>query len=122
MPEGRVRRALEGHQEQARQSKRTATIQVDMDIPLDLDPARLYRYDENSVRDLFDRLEFRSLLARLPGRDGDNVAPAAPAAPATGGNGQASLTFDDVAAATTTLVQPDTDVVVVRDQHAAAEA
>ncbi len=52
-------------------SKRTATIRVDMDIDLDLEPARLYHYDEEKVRALFERLEFRSLLARLPGRDGD---------------------------------------------------
>jgi DNA polymerase I len=121
MPQGRVRRALEAHEDQARQSKRTATIDVDMDIALDLDPARLYRYDETAVRELFDRLEFRSLLTRLPGRTSDDIAPLSPAAPvAPAGNGQASLSFDDTAAPA--LTAPDTDVTVVRDAHAAADA
>ena len=101
MPPGRVRRALEEHSEQARLSKRTATIRTDMDIELDLEPARLYHYDEGRVRELFERLEFRSLLVRLPGRDDDNREPArgtvarAPAAtPRGAGNGQTSLLLE----------------------------
>src|SRR5215469_2363234 len=54
MPQGRVRRALEGHEDQARQSKSIATIATDMDIELDLAPARLYHYDEQQVTNLFD--------------------------------------------------------------------
>ena len=68
MPPGRVRRALEEHMEQARLSKWTATIVVDVDVDLPLEAARLFHYDETEVRELFDRLEFRSLLPRLPGR------------------------------------------------------
>ena len=86
MPPGRVQRALESHMEQARLSKWTATIKVDLDIDLPLEDARLFHYNENEVRELFDRLEFRSLLPRLPGRKvEEDVAPAAtvgePAAP-----------------------------------------
>ena len=87
MPPGRVRRALESHMEQARLSKWTATIKVDVEIDLPLEGARLFNYDEGDVRELFDRLEFRSLLPRLPGRalnDGSapaNVAPASEPAP-----------------------------------------
>ena len=72
MPPGRVQRALESHMEQARLSKWTATIKVDIDIDLPLEDARLFHYDENEVRELFDRLEFRSLLPRLPGRAVDD--------------------------------------------------
>ncbi|MBV9100484.1 MAG: hypothetical protein JO198_05500, partial [Candidatus Dormibacteraeota bacterium] len=122
MKEGRVRRALEGHMDQARQSKRTATIRVDMEIDLDLEPARLYHYDEETVRALFERFEFRSLLTRLPGRDGDGAAPP-PAASngASRSNGQALLTFDAPprAAAETPL---QNEVVVLRDAHATADA
>ena len=75
MPEGRVRRALESHMEQARLSKWTATIKVDVDVGLPLEEARLFHYDEGDVRELFDRLEFRSLLPRLPGRSVDADAP-----------------------------------------------
>ena len=76
MPPGRVQRALESHMEQARLSKWTATIKVDLDIDLPLEDARLFHYDENEVRELFDRLEFRSLLPRLPGRKvEEDVAP-----------------------------------------------
>ncbi len=79
MPPGRVQRALESHMEQARLSKWTATIKVDLDIDLPLEDARLFHYDEAEVRELFDRLEFRSLLPRLPGRAvEEDVAPAAP--------------------------------------------
>jgi DNA polymerase-1 len=132
MPPGRVRRALEEHSDQARQSKRTATIRTDMDIVLDLTPARLYHYDESRVRELFDRLEFRSLLVRLPGRDGDYGA-AASNGTARDGNGQTSLLLDAVSrgqpapAASATASHDDdatapTTEVVVLDSHNAAEA
>src|SRR6202162_3899278 len=80
MPPGRVRRALEEHMEQARLSKWTATIVTDVEVDLPLDEARLFHYDETAVRELFDRLEFRSLLPRLPGRTvEEDLPPRAPA-------------------------------------------
>jgi DNA polymerase-1 len=127
MPEGRVRRALEGKEEQARLSKRTATIEVDMDIALDLEPARLYHYDEQQVCDLFERLEFRSLLARLPGRSDEETAGGSAyvaAPPATSGNGQASLSFDApnaVERIPVAVVEPSTDVLLIDDAHATAD-
>jgi DNA polymerase-1 len=121
MREGKVRRALEAHAEQARQSKRTATIRVDMDIELDLQPARLYHYDEAAVRELFDRLEFRSLLTRLPGRDGDDTARESPIPAAVGGNGQAALNLDAVTATIATAGTIN-ETAIVRDAHAINEA
>ncbi|HEX6538526.1 MAG TPA: DNA polymerase I [Candidatus Dormibacteraeota bacterium] len=120
MPQGRVRKALEGHEEQALLSKRTATIAVDMDIPLEIEAARLYHYDEQRVRDLFDRLEFRSLLVRLPGREEEDGAAAPPAAPSA--QPQLPLGERVEAAPPPGLRLPDTEVIVVRDAHAAAEA
>lgn len=119
MPQGRVRRALEGHEEQALQSKSLATITTDMDVQLDLAPARLYHYDEQEVTNLFDRLEFRSLLSRLPGREESSDA-APPLAAAT--NGQALLPLEREAAAPPPgLRRPDTEVIVVDGAHTAAD-
>ena len=109
MPPGRVQRALESHMEQARLSKWTATIKVDLDIDLPLEDARLYHYDENEVRELFDRLEFRSLLPRLPGRAvEEDVAPA----PAAG----------EPAAPPGELQIPATEVEIVLDSRQADDA
>ncbi len=108
MPQGRVRRALEEHAEQARLSKWTATICTDVDVDLPLEPARLFHYDEAEVRVLFDRLEFRSLLPRLPGRAADDGAAPSPAT---------KRAVTDVAAEA-----PSTEVVVVIDSHQADDA
>ena len=111
MPPGRVQRALESHMEQARLSKWTATIKVDIDIDLPLESARLFNYDENAVRELFDRLEFRSLLPRLPGRAVDNGSSPASASPAT----EAPPLPGD-------LQSPTTEVEIVVDTHQADDA
>ena len=110
MPPGRVRRALEEHMEQARLSKWTATIVTDVDVELPLEGARLFNYDQGAVRELFDRLEFRSLLPRLPGRTVDEDAP-----PASAATREAEVPVGD-------LTSPATDVEVVIDAHQAAEA
>lgn len=111
MPPGRVQRALESHMEQARLSKWTATIKVDIDIDLPLEGARLFNYDEGAVRELFDRLEFRSLLPRLPGRAVDNGSAPPSGAPASE---SAPLPGD--------LQSPATDVEIVVDAHQAEDA
>ena len=111
MPPGRVQRALESHMEQARLSKWTATIKVDVDVDLPLEGARLFHYDENAVRELFDRLEFRSLLTRLPGRSADGGSSPASAATTTSEQGPPG-----------DLQTPATDVEIVIDAHQADEA
>ena len=86
MKPGRVSRALEEYADQARVSKRMATIVRDLDVPLDLEGARIGEYDRERARELFEELEFRSLIPRLPG--GGLGAPTAPLpgamVPATG--------------------------------------
>jgi DNA polymerase-1 len=96
--------------EQARLSKWTATIKVDVDVDLPLEGARLFNYDEAAVRELFDRLEFRSLLPRLPGRrvDDGSVPVSAAATTDTAPPGD--------------LQTPATDVEIVVDAHQAADA
>ncbi|HZB97580.1 MAG TPA: DNA polymerase I [Candidatus Sulfotelmatobacter sp.] len=66
MKPGKVKRVLEEHREQALHSKRMATIVTDLDVDLDLDGSRLGDYDPGPIRELFERLEFRSLIPRLP--------------------------------------------------------
>ncbi|HEY6468349.1 MAG TPA: DNA polymerase I [Candidatus Dormibacteraeota bacterium] len=110
MAPGRVRRALEEHMDQARLSKWTATIVIDVDVDLPLGAARLYHYDDTEVRELFDRLEFRSLLPRLPGRTPDADMP-----PSTIESRAEEIPVGD-------LQDPATEVVVVLDAHEATDA
>jgi DNA polymerase-1 len=103
MKPGRLHANLAEHADQARLSKRMATIQCDLDVPLDLAGARVGGYDQPAVHALFDRLEFRSLLPRLGEALGYGTAPV------TGPPGQGELSFD---AAPETPV----DVVVVESE------
>ena len=85
MKPGRLQANLAEHADQARLSKRMATIQCDLDVPLDLAGARVGGYDQPAVHALFDRLEFRSLLPRLGEALGYGTAPV------TGPPGQGEL-------------------------------
>lgn len=62
----RARNALSGNLDQALESKHLATIVTDMDLEFDLETAHLGDYDQNAVRELFQTLEFRGLLDKLP--------------------------------------------------------
>ncbi len=110
MKEGKVKRLLTEYADQARLSKQLATIQLDMDISLDIEGSRLGPHDDEAVREVFDRLEFRSLLGRIP----TYGAPACdgPGAPRRRRrrSGQGSLIFDAV---------PEAVDVVVVDEHGA---
>ena len=66
MKPGRVQRNLQEHTEQARLSRRMATIVCDLDIPFDPAAARLGGWDRAAVVALLERWEFRSLVNRLP--------------------------------------------------------
>jgi len=70
MKEGKVKRVLTENEEQARFSKQLATIKTDVDVEFNPATALLDGYDESAIRATFDRLEFRSLLTRLPQFDG----------------------------------------------------
>jgi len=61
----RVVKALLEHAQQAKMSKRLATIRTD--VPLEVDPSTLTRSrpDLGAVSEMFARLEFRSLLGRV---------------------------------------------------------
>jgi DNA polymerase-1 len=75
LKEGRVKTALAAHADQVRLGKRMVTIRTDVPIELDLDAARWLRYDANRARTVFDELEFRQLLARVPVPDAVPLQP-----------------------------------------------
>ncbi len=75
LKEGRVKTALAAAADQVRLGKRIVTIQRDVPVELDLEGARWLRYDANEARKLFDELEFRQLLARLPAPDAVPLQP-----------------------------------------------
>jgi len=62
---GRAKTALEGSKEQAYLSQKLAQIVTDLDMQLDLDQARIDRFNPQAVENLFRELEFRSLMEQL---------------------------------------------------------
>ena len=62
----RAKTRLNGHLQDAEFSRELATIHREVPIEFDLQAALLSEYDTASVREIFSKLEFRSLLARLP--------------------------------------------------------
>ena len=71
----RAQKALAGAVEDARHYKRMATIVTDVpDVALDLAASRVHDYDRDAVLALFQELEFRSLVGRLPQHADDAAA------------------------------------------------
>lgn len=63
----KLREALRRYEEQVRHAKAMATVQTDVPgVVLDLEEARVGRYDRQRVLDLLRDLEFRTLVPRLP--------------------------------------------------------
>ncbi|MDP3741113.1 MAG: DNA polymerase I [bacterium] len=62
----RIARLLSDHHEDAGISKKLAEIVRNLKFKFDLESARLAKYDEAKVVKLFQELEFRSLLDKLP--------------------------------------------------------
>jgi DNA polymerase I len=75
LKEGRVRTALTAAADQIRLGKRMVTIRTDVPVELDLERARWLRYDYDRARAVFDELEFRQLLSRLPAPEAVPVQP-----------------------------------------------
>lgn len=66
LPEGKVKKALQENSELARLSKRLATIVTQLPEEIDLEQYRFREPDVDALRDLFVRLEFKTMLKRLP--------------------------------------------------------
>ncbi len=62
----RIRELLRNQREQAEMSKRLTTIVTSLPLMLDLDKASAKNYDFDKAVKIFQDLEFRSLLAKLP--------------------------------------------------------
>jgi DNA polymerase-1 len=75
MPAGRLRTSLKDNADKVRLGKRMVTIVRDVPVELELEKARWTRYDYETVRLVFDNLEFRQLLSRFPPPDQVPVQP-----------------------------------------------
>jgi DNA polymerase I len=75
LKEGRVKANLKEAVDQVRLNKRMVTIRADVPVELDLEHARWLRYDYDRAREVFDELEFRQLLARIPPPDQVPIQP-----------------------------------------------
>jgi DNA polymerase-1 len=62
---GRAKTALEGSKDTAFLSQTLSRIVTDLDVDLDLDQARIDRFNPRAVEDLFRQLEFRTLIRQL---------------------------------------------------------
>ena len=66
LPE-RMQKLLSEGAESAVMSKKLATLELNAPIKLDLAACRVHDYDQEKAKKLFEELEFKSLIARLPG-------------------------------------------------------
>jgi len=88
----RIRKALEGNRQQVLEAKRLVTIVTDVEVPIELEKARL-AYRREDVLEVFRALGFRSLVDRLPagqahgGAAGSQLGLFAPAQPAQAAGG-----------------------------------
>lgn len=62
----RVAEKLEEEKEIAYLSQKLSTIKTDLPIKVDFDKCQVHRYDRQRVYELFQELEFRSLLSKIP--------------------------------------------------------
>ncbi|HSX25172.1 MAG TPA: DNA polymerase I [Candidatus Andersenbacteria bacterium] len=62
----RAKKYIIGHEEDAFFSRKLAVIRQDVPVDIVLDDAVFVTYDEKKVREVFQKLGFRSLITRLP--------------------------------------------------------
>jgi DNA polymerase-1 len=106
----RARNALTGSRETAYLSRQLARIVTDVPVDFDLEACRPGEYDRERVLDLFQTLEFRSLVKMIPG--GETVEPA---------EGQQLTLFGDTPAQDTAVevsAEPPTTTHIVQDEAA----
>lgn len=66
----KAREGLLEHAEAARMSKQLVTILTDVDVPVDWHGFEVGTHDLDAVREVFEKLEFRSLIGRVSGKKG----------------------------------------------------
>jgi len=76
LPE-RLQRLLAEGAESAVMSKKLATLDLEAPIKLDLSACKVSDYEHGNAERLFEELEFKSLISRLPGNSASGSAPSA---------------------------------------------
>lgn len=76
-----LRQKLADAEDLVRRNKVLVTIETGLAVEFDLDACLVHDYDYNRIAELFRELEFRSLLARLPGIIGHGTGQRATALP-----------------------------------------
>lgn len=114
---GALRTKVEDNREQILMSKDLATIRTDLPLLIDPDDLRRCEPDYAALRAIYEELEFRSFIAKLP------AAAPAPAAPAPPADGMGSL-FDMPAdpAADSAMETPEVDYSAADSAQVLAEA
>jgi DNA polymerase-1 len=121
-----VRAKLEAGKESAYLSLKLSTIVTDLDLPFDLEACRVHPPDRERVFELFRRLEFNSLLKRLPEKeDGGEKREEADGGRQTASGGQPSTVGGQMglfaeAAAPTPVREGPTRAHLVADEAALA--
>lgn len=69
----RLKKLLEEGKESAFQSRKLATLETQVPIKLDLSCCRVADFDREKVKKIFEELEFRSLVGRIPGISGGHL-------------------------------------------------
>lgn len=111
----RARNAIANNRAAADQSRELVTIVRDVPIDLDLDRCTVHDYDRGAAVGIFQELEFRTLLAKLPGDSAEVAAVAGTvSAPLSGGESvvtEQGLTklAERIAAAPMVAVDVETD-------------
>ncbi|MEZ4718636.1 MAG: DNA polymerase I [Caldilineaceae bacterium] len=98
----KTRQNLIDAKEQVELNKQLVTIVTDLDMTYDADACKLRDYDRQKVVDLFNALEFRSLLKELPQSEHDDAtsadATSADVVPSDDASGQMALFADETSA------------------------
>jgi DNA polymerase I len=72
----KLRGVLATHRDQAEMSKQLAVLNRELPVAIDMDQAKIGGWDEENVRSVFSRLEFRTLLERFETKLAETLTPA----------------------------------------------
>lgn len=92
---GALKKKVEEHVEEIKMSKFLATIKIDVPVTLDLQSLKREQCDENALKEIFERLEFRALLKKKFAAD-NGVASPTPSRTKSKSNGQLDLFGGDL--------------------------
>jgi DNA polymerase I len=92
----KVKDILQNGVEDAKQSKKLATIVTDTPVTLNLNECRVSRYNRQQASDFFRELEFFSLIPKLPGVEGDPALMEVKSTPSPQGDYRTVATTEDL--------------------------